>query len=279
VDASTFDQGRAFLGGALYVRQASGSTSLAVTASSFARNVATAPGLGGGAMAVLGGHVQVDASTFAANTSSAAGGGAVSLSSGSMAMLDSTFDGDIAVASGDILSVGAGRPRKRALPYDLSIGWSTLVAGARPAIGVDKRRIKGDRTTITGSMVLSQAPAGACTGAPPTSGGGNIGDDSCGLTAVTDRPATQPSPTLVPGASAMPGVQPSSAPGTDAWAWLVGPLADNGGPTLTRLPVEGSIAVDATAGVAGCPAVDQRGVPRPQGPACDAGAVEVGPTP
>jgi hypothetical protein len=54
----------------------------------------------------------------------------------------------------------------------------------------------------------------------------------------------------------------------------LGPLADNGGPTLTHLPPVDSPALDA-AGTAGCPDADQRGVTRPQGPACEIGAVEV----
>jgi len=55
---------------------------------------------------------------------------------------------------------------------------------------------------------------------------------------------------------------------------LLGPLQDNGGPTPTMLPGFGSGAIDAV----DCdPAVsvDQRGVSRPQGEACDIGAVEV----
>lgn len=56
---------------------------------------------------------------------------------------------------------------------------------------------------------------------------------------------------------------------------LLGPLQDNGGPTQTLLPGAGSAAIDA-GGVAPCAAAaDQRGVRRPQGSACDIGAVEV----
>jgi hypothetical protein len=57
----------------------------------------------------------------------------------------------------------------------------------------------------------------------------------------------------------------------------LGPLAANGGPTLTRAPGPGSAAIDALP-AAGCPATDQRGLPRPALGACDAGAVEVQPT-
>jgi subtilisin-like proprotein convertase family protein len=54
---------------------------------------------------------------------------------------------------------------------------------------------------------------------------------------------------------------------------LLGPLADNGGGTLTRILFISSSAVD---GAGGCPvAIDQRGVFRPQGDGCDIGAYEV----
>ena len=58
-----------------------------------------------------------------------------------------------------------------------------------------------------------------------------------------------------------------------AAALSLGPLQDNGGPSDTHALLEGSIAINA--GV-NCPPphTDQRGVPRPQGVACDAGAYE-----
>jgi hypothetical protein len=96
--------------------------------------------------------------------------------------------------------------------------------------------------------------------------GNNIASDaSCNLTQSTDLPNTDP---------------------------LLGPLADNGGPTLTHLPLAGSPAIDAIPpadctwdddGDQGTPevpiATDQRGVARPQGAGCDIGAVEVIPEP
>jgi CSLREA domain-containing protein/uncharacterized repeat protein (TIGR01451 family) len=54
---------------------------------------------------------------------------------------------------------------------------------------------------------------------------------------------------------------------------LLGALADNGGETDTLALLEGSPAIDAGTN-AGCPPADQRGVARPQGPACDLGAFE-----
>ena len=55
---------------------------------------------------------------------------------------------------------------------------------------------------------------------------------------------------------------------------LLGPLQDNGGPTDTRALGSGSPAIDA-ADASLCPADDQRGIARPQGPGCDIGAFEV----
>lgn len=72
---------------------------------------------------------------------------------------------------------------------------------------------------------------------------------------------------------------------------LLGPLTDNGGPTLTHLPLELSPAIDAAnpavpgSGGNACVADDQRGIVRPQdgdGNAtalCDMGAVEIEPPP
>jgi len=74
---------------------------------------------------------------------------------------------------------------------------------------------------------------------------------------------------LPPGCGPGPGDRIATDP-------LLGALADNDGPTDTMAPLAGSPAIDA--GV-GCPppSTDQRGLPRPSGPACDAGAFEVQP--
>jgi CSLREA domain-containing protein len=66
---------------------------------------------------------------------------------------------------------------------------------------------------------------------------------------------------------------------------LLGPLADNGGPTLTHTLLAGSPAIDAGSPDCPPPAADQRGFSRPrdgdddQAPVCDIGAVEVGGAP
>lgn len=82
--------------------------------------------------------------------------------------------------------------------------------------------------------------------APPLDGGGNIA-----------APALTPCPGLL------------AAPG-------LGPLADNGGPTQTMALLPGSTAVDHVPTPCGT-TPDQRGVARPQGAGCDAGAYELAP--
>jgi hypothetical protein len=65
---------------------------------------------------------------------------------------------------------------------------------------------------------------------------------------------------------------PCASGATVANPMLVTPMAPNGGFTPTHLLQAGSPAIDAGSCVVG---TDQRGIPRPQGPACDLGAVEI----
>jgi hypothetical protein len=67
--------------------------------------------------------------------------------------------------------------------------------------------------------------------------------------------------------------QTSDITGTAA---LLGPLADNGGPTLTHLPLNDSPAIDAIPANECGVTTDQRGADRPLNEGCDIGAVELG---
>jgi CSLREA domain-containing protein len=95
------------------------------------------------------------------------------------------------------------------------------------------------------TVTLSASIVGTCDD-PPVDGGGNI---------------ASPGPKPCPGLVAAPGI---------------GPLADNGGPTKTMALLPGSTAVDHVAAPCGT-TPDQRGVARPQGAGCDAGAYELAP--
>jgi hypothetical protein len=99
------------------------------------------------------------------------------------------------------------------------------------------------------NTIVAGGSSDSCSRMPATSPsqGGNIDDQNlCKFTASTDHPNTNPH---------------------------VGVLQNNGGQTDTQLPAVAGPSIDA--GVdAVCLATDQRGVPRPQGPHCDSGAVE-----
>jgi hypothetical protein len=109
--------------------------------------------------------------------------------------------------------------------------------------------------TLRNTILLNNTSGGTlqnCQGAIASAGRNIDSGTSCGFTGPGDRSGTNP---------------------------LLGPLKDNGGPTPTHLPLAGSPAVDAGDNT-GCPATDQRGLPRPLdgtgGPVvCDIGAVEV----
>jgi CSLREA domain-containing protein len=102
------------------------------------------------------------------------------------------------------------------------------------------------------NSILSTGPDLSICDNTVTSLGHNISSDaSCALSAPGD----------------LQGVDP-----------MLGPLADNGGPTQTHALLVGSPAIDA-GDPNGCPGTDQRGVARPQGAGCDIGAYEYQPPP
>ena len=117
--------------------------------------------------------------------------------------------------------------------------------------------LTGSSVTVAGTVVSGNFYEGACQiygGATVISGGYNSASDAtCGFTDPTD---------------------------TQGVVSTFEPFRNNGGPTRSLLPTPTSPLIDAipvgTPGLCdGSPATDdQRGVPRPQGPGCDIGAVE-----
>lgn len=105
--------------------------------------------------------------------------------------------------------------------------------------------------TLNNSIIANNLSGNDCSGNSITSAGYNLDSDgTCNLTGAGDLPNTDP---------------------------ILGPLQDNGGETETHALLTGSPAIDAGDN-ANCPPTDQRGVLRPQGPACDIGAYEAEPT-
>lgn len=214
-----------------------------------------ANGSGGGVSSR--GALKVVRSTFSDNEAIGPGGGIASLSgAGALKVVNSTFSGNRAEAGGAILSAG-----RFSVAYSTFSGNSAeFVGGAIQNANAAAARAKIGDTIFANNLandtkdnVNNACAAGTCRGTI-TDGGYNISDDkSFRFGAPTSR--TNVDPRLEPG----------------------GPQ-DNGGPTDTIALQGDSPAVDFTPkGRNGCGAavnVDQRGVKRPQGNRCDAGAFE-----
>jgi len=218
------------------------------------RSVISHNGLGtslvGGGIRALGSLEVID-STIAAN--SAGNGGGIS-AVGPVILVRSTLSGNTA-------STGGGLAADNATLVNSTVSGNTgggLVAGGTVELSnVTITKNVGSGVTA-GSLVLRNTIVGRnipadCVVASTTGDAYNIdGDGSCGLSG-SDQPSTAP---------------------------LLGPLADNGGPTFTHALLAGSPAIDMgspaapCSGGTACEATDQRGVTRPDGSRCDVGAFE-----
>ena len=203
--------------------------------------------------------VLVDRSTFESNrvTSEDAadnGGGAIGFSGTQLTIQRSTFQANRAYRGGAI-SLVAGR---------LQLHGSTIVAPTVVFAGSTGLALRIlDNDAGNGLVIANTILSGTCTfpgaGRQLASAFNNIEapGNSCRLTSA-----------------ALNGFNQVSA--TNAQVNL-GPLADNGGPTPTRQPGAGSIAINQASSFY-CTPTDQRRYARTDG-ICDIGAVEVGAIP
>ncbi|MGH8882856.1 MAG: choice-of-anchor Q domain-containing protein, partial [Stackebrandtia sp.] len=113
------------------------------------------------------------------------------------------------------------------------------------------------RTLIAGNAATASGPEVRIQSGPVNVGSFNLFGHS-GQSGVT---GFSPGPTDI-------------VPGAGLGAILHTALASNGGPTPTHILIHGSPALDASPANGDCQPTDQRGIPRPQGAACDIGAVE-----
>lgn len=185
-------------------------------------------------------------STVSDNQAALSGGGVNNRSSGTLNIISSTVSGNSAGDRG-----GGVDNRGIAMLTNVTLSGNNGLSGG--ALHYDGGA-PNDRLTLYNTVVANSPSGNNCFSEPGslqpiTSAGFNLSDDtSCILNQPGDRIVT------------------------DA---LLGPLAPNGGPTLTHLPQANSPAVNAGQCIPGqSQPLDQRGVARPQGPACDIGAVE-----
>ncbi len=208
----------------------------------------------GGAMLADSGTITITSSTFAnniahSNAGGGTGGGIALTSNDSVTITNSTFSNNRAEGTNNEASGGGLLIASTAQPFLITHATIAFNFAGWTGGGLQTSAVSGTlRNTIIANNDAAAFPSPF--------------QDQC-------------SNTLTNGGGVMefPANNPSCATGvTVANPMLVTPIAGNGGFTPTHLLQAGSPAIDAGACVVG---TDQRGIPRPQGPACDLGAVEV----
>lgn len=192
---------------------------------------------GGGAINSFG-SLTVIGSTFTDNDGADVGGAIVSSflqSSGPVAITNCTFYGNNSSSGSAIFNGPSGKAPVSVVNCTISHNTNSAVVNASAS---------GGTVTLVNTIVANSSGSN-CVGV--VDGGHNISSDGSGNFTT-----------------------PFSLNNTDP---KLGPLADNGGSTLTLMPLPDSPAIDAADGSA-CPPTDQRGVPRPYWGACDIGALE-----
>lgn len=243
-------------GGAMWVQHQADVT---VRDSTLSENVARTQFGGGGALfAQNAAKVIFERSTLAGNAMTASpggsgdvrgGGGAFVNDSASVTLRNATVDGNTSdVAGGGFLLADNAR-------LELTHATVSANSAAGPGDGIANLSAPPATTDVVARIERSIFADGGCSGGPAAgvilSEGSNVETgDTCGAAAASDR--------------------------RNADAKL-GPLADNGGLTPTRSLLVGSAARDIVPTGACVLASDQRGVARPRGSGCDAGAFEADP--
>jgi predicted outer membrane repeat protein len=201
------------------------------------------------------GTLTIDQSTFAGNM---AGNGGALYAGGAVTITNSTFSGNATVNNdgGALFAIGTMNIANSTFSGNSSVGYGgalvTTAGGGSPAVTINNStfvqntaRYGGAIFVFNGSVTLQNTiVANSLSGAncfSVTSLGNNLSsDNSCGG-----------------GSGDLLNADP-----------LLGPLANNDGPTSTHALLAGSPAADA-GNTATCAATDQRGIARPQGSACD----------
>jgi predicted outer membrane repeat protein len=256
---------------------------LAIVESTVVGNVATRNG--GGIYSTH--HGSVIDSTVSGNTASGHGGGIY----GGLDLLSSTVSGNAA-------ELGAGIYNTLS-----STAVSCTVSGntATARGGGIFNDINGEPTLVQISIWGNAAPEGRSifsdgkpgpgenkSHPPPTGGGtltvkGSLIQGDCHIEAPAEHVSLGSN---IEGSSDTCGLnQPSDQVNVAEERLNLGPLANNGGPTMTHALGAGSVAIDVIPEAECVDAdrkpltTDQRGVARPQGDSCDVGAfeLEVGP--
>lgn len=258
----------AALGGAIHTYFYGVPSALVIADSTFASNAGTT---NGGAIFHMNGALTITGSTFRGNTVVGQGGALWFTNGGGgtpVAISNSTFHGNVAIGvRPNNGSTGLGGAICNNGATSLQLTHVTIVGNRADWVGGGVVGGNAANATLTRSIVAGNS----------ASNGGNAWNiqQNCSST-LGDGGGNLQFPALNPNDAN----DRRCAAGVLIADPLVGPLADNGGPavpggspaTLRLLP--GSPASNATPSPCS-PALDQRGVARPQSSGCDSGAFEV----
>ncbi len=193
----------------------------------------------GGGIYNDGGTVNISTSTLSHDSAADLGGGIVNF--GTMSIANSTLYTNNAVDGGGIYNTGT-----------VSISTSTL---SNNSAGVS-----GDSISNAGTMTSSDSIVVGNTSF------GNSQQDCNNSIKIIDQGYNLESGTSC-GFNGTGSKQ-------NTYPRLASALANNGGPTQTLALQDGSPAINAIPAISCSASTDQRGIARPQGPACDIGAFE-----
>jgi predicted outer membrane repeat protein len=230
----------------------------------------------GGAIAISGSSVSISDTTFSNNHSALFDGAAILLISGTLSVTGSTFSYNTASGAfggGAIFSQGAATIVNSTFYGN---GHSSHQGGAITSSGA------GAQLTLANVTISGNVAVGGGGGVSVVSGAAlainTIFDGNTGNCAGTFASAYASTYNLSSDATCTysPGLNNLANTGA-----MLGPLANNGGPTPTMALLPGSPAIDAgnpsALALDACAPIDQRGITRPQGARCDIGAYEYAP--
>ena len=216
------------------------------------------------------GEAWVTAAAISGNRANGTGGGILNNGVGVMTLDSSTVSRNRAVVAGGIYNFG----RLRVVNSTISENSATSGAGidSRWALTLTSTTIAANTARIGGGLVVRPITGGEGVTMSNTIIAGNTADDGPDCLGVVvslghNLVGNSSGCGLIAGEGDILGTAESSVD-----ARLAG-LRTGGGATATIALLPGSPAIDAGDGGA-CPPVDQRGVARPRGPACDIGSYE-----
>jgi hypothetical protein len=227
---------------------------------------------GGGVDCESSGDLTIESSTISGN--SANSGGGISTNQSTLRILDSTISGNQAEDTGGGISNGliGGSGNLEMINSTVSGNRGRIGGGifSGPGLLLRLTTVSNNAATLRGGSLLADGPVGTVQADHSILANGTPQDVDGGagpLTLTANYTLIEaPGTTLLVGAHNLIGTDP-----------LLGPLAVNGGPTLTHRPLPGSPVLDAgDPAIPSPPAADQRGAARIVGPAVDLGSVEGG---